>query len=126
MGASLNMFDVAPYADGAAAIVSPVPVCCQGRSQTCGAGRGSSLITGSLALHDRNDLLAFPLPNSGGARLPSAGIMPRDVDFFELFDAFAVYALLSLEAAGFARHGEGWKLGQEGKLALDGEMPLSR
>jgi len=123
----LNMFDVAPYADGAAAIVLT-----RSRMLPKGAAKpavrvvGSSLVTDSLALHDRHNLLAFRAAELSVERAcRQAGIMPQDVDFFELFDAFTIYALLSLEAAGFARHGQGWKLGKEGKLALDGEMPIS-
>ena len=54
-----------------------------------------------------------------------AGKMPVDADLFELFDAFSVYAALSLEAAGFAERGQGWKLAQDGKLSLQGELPIS-
>lgn len=123
----LNIFDVAPYADGAAAVILTRPdVLTKGAPQRPVRVMGSSLITDSLALHDRHDLLAFraaELSVEGACR--QAGILPGDVDFFELFDAFTIYALLSLEAAGFARHGEGWKLGREGKLALGGELPIS-
>jgi acetyl-CoA C-acetyltransferase len=123
----LNIFDVAPYADGAAAVILTRPdVLTKGAPQRPVRVVGSSLITDSLALHDRHDLLAFraaELSVEGACR--QAGILPGDVDFFELFDAFTIYALLSLEAAGFARHGEGWKLGREGKLALGGELPIS-
>jgi acetyl-CoA C-acetyltransferase len=46
------------------------------------------------------------------------------VDFFELTDAYSIFVPLSLEAAGFARAGEGWKLGQDGSLRLDGKLPI--
>ena len=123
----LNLFDVAPYADGAAAIVlTRSGLLPKGAVKPAIRVVGSSLVTDSLAIHDRHDLLAFRAAELSVERAcRQAGIMPRDVDFFELFDAFTIYALLSLEAAGFARHGEGWKLGVEGKLALDGEMPIS-
>jgi acetyl-CoA C-acetyltransferase len=121
------MFDVAPYADGAAAVIlTRSGLLPKGVVKPVVRVVGSSLITDSLALHDRNDLLAFHAAELSVERAcRQAGIMPQDVDFFELFDAFTIYALLSLEAAGFARHGEGWKLGKEGKLALDGKLPIS-
>ncbi|NLF52291.1 MAG: hypothetical protein GX577_14275 [Leptolinea sp.] len=53
-----------------------------------------------------------------------AGIKPGDMDLFEVCDAFSIYALLSLEAAGFAKRGEGWKLAQSGDLALTGSLPV--
>jgi len=123
----LNLFDVAPYADGAAAVVlTRSGLLPKGAAQPAVRVVGSSLVTDSLAVHDRHNLLAFRAAELSVERAcRQAGILPRDVDFFELFDAFTIYALLSLEAAGFARHGEGWKLEQGGKLALDGELPVS-
>jgi acetyl-CoA C-acetyltransferase len=47
------------------------------------------------------------------------------VDLFELCDAFSIYAVLSLEAAGFAERGQGWKLAQEGGLGLKSTLPGS-
>lgn len=123
----LNIFDVAPYADGAAAVILTRPeLLAKGADQQPVRVVGSSLITDSLALHDRHDLLAFRAAELSVERAcRQAGILPQDVDFFELFDAFPVYAVLSLEAAGFARHGEGWKLARDGQLALDGQVPIS-
>ena len=100
----LNMFDMAPYADGAAAVILtrrdllpadfPHPLV---------RVSGSSAVIDRLALHDRPDPLAF---DAAGRSLHQAcrqaGILPTDVDFFELCDAFSIYAVLSLEAAGFA------------------------
>ena len=54
-----------------------------------------------------------------------AGISAKDVDFFELHDAYSIIAVLSLEAMGFANKGEGWKLAVEGEIALDGKIPIS-
>ncbi len=34
-------------------------------------------------------------------------------------------AALSLEASGFARRGEGWRLAEEGAIAVDGSLPIS-
>ena len=58
-----------------------------------------------------------------------AHITPLQVDLFELYDAYSIYAVLSLEAAGFARRGEGWKLAEAGQvqstLGLGGSLPVS-
>jgi acetyl-CoA C-acetyltransferase len=54
-----------------------------------------------------------------------AGILPRDANLFEVYDSYSIVAALSLEAAGLAERGEGWKLAQDGKLALQGELPIS-
>jgi len=123
----LNLYDVAPYADGAAALVitrsdllpkdfphKPVRI------------SGSSVVTDTLALHDRPDLLAFHAAAFSVERAcRQAGMLPQDADFFELSDSTSIYAALSLEAAGLARRGQGWQLAADGRLDLGGEMPIS-
>ena len=41
-----------------------------------------------------------------------AGVGPQDIDSFELHDAYTIIAALSLEAAGFAKPGEGVHFGK--------------
>jgi len=122
----VNLMDMAPYADGAAAVVLTrrelVP---ESIRHPLVKVSGSSVSSDTLALHDRTDPLAFDaarLSVEGACR--QAGILPQDVDFFELTDSFSIYAVLSLEAAGFAPRGEGWKLGQDGTLRRDGKLPI--
>ncbi len=123
----INMFDVSPNADGAAAVMIT-------RSELLPPGfphqlvriSGSSLVTDTLALHDRPDPLAFQAARLSVERAcRQAGIVPSDVDLFELHDAYSIYAALSLEAAGFAERGHGWALAQDGQISLQGSIPIS-
>jgi acetyl-CoA C-acetyltransferase len=123
----LNMFDAAPNADGAAALVLT-------RRELLPPGfpyplvriSGSSLVTDSLALHDRPDPLVFRAARMSVERAcRAAAITPDEVDLFELYDAYSIYAALSLEAAGYALYGQGWQMAQEGKLALTGSLPIA-
>ena len=125
----LNLFDVAPYNDGAAAVIL-TRLELAGDPKQLGHGlvrvTGSSLAIDTLAMHDRSDPLAFEAARrSVEQACRQAGIMPQDVDFFELSDTFSLYAALSLEAAGFARRGEGWKLARDGTLSLKGKLPIN-
>jgi acetyl-CoA C-acetyltransferase len=123
----LNVFDIAPNADGAAAVLLarrpllpkelPYPVV-----RITGAANASD----RLALHDRTEPLAFDavrLSVERACRL--AGILPGDVDLFELYDAYSIFAALSLEAAGFAERGKGWQLAQNGQLGLTESLPVA-
>ncbi|MCC6148567.1 MAG: thiolase domain-containing protein [Anaerolineaceae bacterium] len=123
----LNQFDISPHADGAAAVIltrsSLLP-----RAGIEQAVRitGSSVVIDRLAPHDRPAPLAFEaaaLSVEGACR--QAGILPADVDFFELSDVYSIYAALSLEAAGCAPRGEAWKMAQEGVFGLKGTLPIS-
>jgi acetyl-CoA C-acetyltransferase len=114
----INVFDSAPDADGAAAlIVTATPT----RVRIA----ASTMATDALAVHDRPDMLTFEAARLSAAKAyPLAGIGPDDVDLFELHDAFTVFAALSLEAAGFAERGQGWRLAG-GEIAPTGRIPIS-
>lgn len=122
----VSLFDMAPAGDGAAAIVLtsreramdmvPQPV----------RVAGSALATDTIGLHDRRDMLWLEAAaRSAQEALAQAGLAPDDVDLFELHDSFTILAALSLEAAGFAPRGEGWKLARDGEIARTGRVPIS-
>jgi len=123
----LNMFDVAPNADGAAALLLTRPeMLPPGFPHPLVRIAGSNLATDTLALHDRPDPLIFQAARFSVERAcRQARITPLQVDLFELFDAYSIYAALALEAAGFAGRGEGWKLAQDGALELNGSLPIA-
>ena len=123
----LNMFDAAPDADGAAAVLLVRPgLLPLNHEQPQVRIAGSSVATDTLALHDRPDLLDFRSVRLSVERARyQAKIKLAQVDFFEMFDAYSVFAALTLEAAGFAEPGQGWKLAQDGGLALTGSLPIA-
>jgi acetyl-CoA C-acetyltransferase len=124
----VSLFDGAPDADGAAAVVlttldraadmvpDPIEIA------------GSSVATDTLALQDREDMLYLKAANLSAHRAyGQAGIAPDDVDLFELHDAFTILSVLSLEAAGFSERGQGWKWSERGgeSIGILGKLPLS-
>jgi acetyl-CoA C-acetyltransferase len=123
----LNMFDIAPGADGSAALLlTRRDLLPPSFTHPLVRISGSSSVTDTLALHDRPDPLTFQAARLSTERAcRQAGILPADIDLFELFDAYSIYAALSLEAAGFAERGQGWQLAQNGELSLDGSLPIS-
>jgi acetyl-CoA C-acetyltransferase len=128
----LNMFDVAPNADGAAAVIlTRADLLPPAFPHPLVRISGSSVVTDTLSLHDRPDPLSFQAIRLSTERAcRQAGILPEDVNLFELHDAYSIYAALSLEAAGFAGRGQGWQLAVNGEgktapLALQGSLPIS-
>lgn len=123
----LNMYDIAPNADGAAALVLtrrdllplnwtslPVKIA------------GSAASSDTLALHDRKDILYFDAAQlSAGKAMKQAGITLDQIHFFEYHDVFSLYAALQLEAIGFAIKGKGWKLAEDGSIGLKGRIPCA-
>lgn len=123
----LNMFDIAPFADGAAAVVitrrSLVP---KKFPHPLVKIASSCLITDRLAIHDRVDPLFFEAAAvSAQKACQKANVTVADLDFFEYSDNTTLHAILSLEAVGFAARGEGWKLAGDGSLTRDGNLPVA-
>ncbi len=121
----VTIFDMAPYADGAAALfLAAREVLPPQLPHAPVAVAGSAAATDHLALHDREDPLAFTAAaRSFQQALQQAGIPREDVDFLEPFDAFGVYVPLTLEALGYAEPGQAWR-DAERRFGLDGELPL--
>lgn len=123
----INMFDAAPPADGAAAVLLTRPeLLPHGYAHPLVKIAGSGNASDTLALHDRHDVMAFQAAQISTTRaLQKAGITLEQVNFFEYHDAFSIYAALSLEAAGFARRGQGWRLAADGSISLKGRIPCA-
>ncbi len=126
----INMMDSSPVCDGAAALIL-VPTE-RARQYTTGHHRGPVQILASasandtLAIHDRKDplFLEAAYVSSQKAYL-QAGVTPDDIDLFELHDAFTIMAAMSLEATGFARRGEGWRMARDEEIGIQGRLPIS-
>lgn len=122
----LSMFDAAPIADGAAALMLmrrelvpepyPYPLV---------KVAGSASAVAALALHDQTDPLQFPAAaDTVELAFKRAGRDRSELDLFELHDLFTINAAISLEAAGFAQAGQGWQLAAEGTVARGGKLPI--
>jgi acetyl-CoA C-acetyltransferase/acetyl-CoA acyltransferase len=54
-----------------------------------------------------------------------SGLTPKDIGVLEIHDCFTITALLMLEAAGFARYGEGGECIMSGITKRRGELPTN-
>jgi acetyl-CoA C-acetyltransferase len=122
----VNLMDSSPIADGAAAVVLAPASWAPHLNKTPVRIAASSVATDTVAVHDRRDPMVLE-----GAALSTynayhqAGVGPRDIDLFELHDAFSIMAALSLEAAGFAERGQGVRMALDGEIFPDGHLPIS-
>ena len=123
----LNMFDIAPNADGAAALILT-------RSELLPKDfkyprvriAASASASDTLGLHNRPNPLWFAAAQvSVEQALRKAGMRREQVDLFEYDDVYSIYAALGLEAAGFAQSGQGWKLAADGSIGLTGQIPCA-
>ncbi|MBO8174322.1 MAG: thiolase domain-containing protein [Thermococcus sp.] len=124
----LKLFDASPVCDGAAAVIITTPE----KAKELGipeekwvevAGMGRAIDTINLA--NRKDLLTLKAAKVAAERAyKMAGVDVKDIDLFEIHDAFTIMAALSLEAIGAAERGKGAQLAKEGQIAIDGDYPI--
>jgi len=123
----IRLFDVSPVCNGASAIILAAPhvaAALPGGSRVRIAG--SALATAPLALARRPDPLELAAVTSSTQHaMKQAGIDHGDVDLFEPHDAYTIMTALTLEAAGFARPGEGLAYADAERIGLRGELPLA-
>ena len=107
----LNLFDCAPYADGAAALLlATEDALPQEYAHPKVHISGSGGAIDALALHDRHDPLAFAAAGESARQaLEGAGLELEKMDIVEVWDSFSITAALQMEAIGMAPKGEAWK-----------------
>jgi Acetyl-CoA acetyltransferase len=122
----INLLDASPTGDGAAAVIL-VPAekvaSLKGKPRVTVAGSASS--TDSIAVHSRKDPLFLSAAYESSTRAyQMANVTPKDIDVFELHDAFSIMSALSLEACGFAERGQGVRLGLDNEISPNGRVPI--
>jgi acetyl-CoA C-acetyltransferase len=86
----------------------------------------SSVATHRFRIADSKNCLSLQsVQSSAEAAFRQANLRREDINLFELHDAFSIIACLSLEASGFAKAGQGWKLAAEGEIAIHGRIPIT-
>jgi acetyl-CoA C-acetyltransferase len=71
------------------------------------------------------DLLEIAASQSSRQAFRMAGIGPSDVDFATIYDSFTITVVVTLEALGFCKAGEGGSFVEGGRIGLGGELPLN-
>ena len=66
-----------------------------------------------------------PAHKAGQKAFAMAGVKHDDIDVVELYDSFTVTVLLTLEALGFCKPGEGGPFFESGRTAPGGDFPVN-
>ncbi len=122
----INLLDASPIGDGAAAVVIvPAEKVTARPARPRVVVSASAAATDTIAVHSRKDPLFLAAAHESARRCyEMAGVGPKDIEVFELHDAFSIMAVLSLEACGFAERGQGVRLGLEGQISTRGRIPI--
>lgn len=122
----LRRDDCALISDGGAALVvmsaktacelqvkAPVPILGVGQGQTSWDVQLRPSLTRTCA--DVSARMAFHM----------SGLTPADIDVAQLYDCFAVTALLTLEDYGFCKKGQAAAFVRDGQVQWDGSLPMN-
>ena len=123
----VNLFDSAPDADGAAAVILTASERAADMVSQPVQIVGSAAAIDTLTLHDRPDPLYLSAAALSAQRaFRQAGLTIADISLFEPHDAFTILTTLALEAIGFAGRGQGWQFAQSGgsQIGLRGKLPI--
>jgi len=122
----INLLDSSPIADGAASVIV---VAHEDIDQY--SGKPVSILacevgTDTIAVDNREDPLWLKgVERSVKKAYHVSGLSPRDIDFFEVHDAFSIMTALSLEASGFTEKGKAIEFAQKTGIDIQGGLPLS-
>jgi acetyl-CoA acetyltransferase len=86
---------------------------------------GSGSAVSHISMSQMEDLTVSPAKRAAEIAFGEAGITAKDVDVLQAYDSFTITVLLTLEALGFCKPGEGGPFVADGKLAWDGALPTN-
>jgi len=119
----INLMDASPIGDGAAAVIIVPAEKVMRKPKILVAA--SAAATDTIAVHSRKDPLFLQAAFlSSKKAYEMAGVTSREIDVFEIHDAFSIMAALSLEASGFAERGQGVRLGLDNQISPQGRVPV--
>jgi len=124
----VNLFDGAPDADGAAAVVLVSVDAARELGKPAVLIAGSAAATDRLTLHERENLLHLAaVAESTQKALAQAEVALDDVHVMELHDGYTILTSLALESMGYAERGQGWTLAVNAgeMLRPTGKRPIS-
>lgn len=122
----INLMDSSPIADGAAAVI----VVAEEHLDKF-KGKPVSLLacevgTDTVALDNREDPLWLKgVERSVKKAYYISGLEPKDINFFEVHDAFSIITALSLEASGFVEKGKAIPFAEKNGIDINGGLPLT-
>ncbi|MDZ4159722.1 MAG: thiolase domain-containing protein [Anaerolineaceae bacterium] len=123
----ITVLDASPMGDGAAAaVIVPADFARRHSGKPAIKVLGSGAATDTMAVHSRRAPLWLRATELSVKQVYSqTGLTPKDIDLYELHDAFTIMAALSLEAAGFAEQGQAPRLALEGEIGIHGRIPIA-
>ncbi|MEA3445845.1 MAG: beta-ketoacyl synthase N-terminal-like domain-containing protein [Bacteroidota bacterium] len=124
----LNVFDCSKVSDGA----SGIAIMSEEGLKRCGIAKSDAVevvgvghAVGNLTEDPKNLTRLDTIEKAIQFAFESAGITKDDLGTLEVHDCFTIAGILTTEALGFAKPGEGAKFVADGNTARDGKIPMN-
>jgi acetyl-CoA C-acetyltransferase len=122
----LRVFDCCPISDGAAALILTSVEKAKKYTDTPIYIKGIGQASDTMAYHDRPDLTSLKATvDASNKAYKMANLDPKDINLAMVHGCFTSAEVLAIEDLGFFEKGEGGKAAEEGKICLDGEIPIN-
>ena len=86
---------------------------------------GTGEAVSHTTMSEWDDFTESPAVRSGALAFERADVTPDDIDVCQIYDAFTPMVLLTLEALGFCKKGEGGPFVEGGTMRVDGALPTN-
>ena len=122
----LRLFDCCPVSDGAAAVILAADEVAWRYTDTPVKIIGLGQASDTIALHSRPDfttLRAAVKASDDGYKM--AGVLPKAIQVADVHDCFTIAEVVATEDLGFFPKGQGGKAAEDGRTAINGEIPIN-
>lgn len=120
-----RLMDCCPFSDGASAVVVAKPELAssfEAPVDVTGLGHATDVVP---IADKRSPVATTAARDAATEAYEQANLESTDIDFCEVHDCFTGAEVLATEALGFFADGEGGPAVEEGRTALDGEIPVN-
>lgn len=121
----LHRLDCCLVTDGGGAVVVVAPEIARDLQKPPVWLLGHGEAQSHMLISQMKDLTVSPAAASGKRAFEMAGLTPNDIDVAQIYDSFTITVLLTLEALGFCRPGEGGAFVSGGRIAPGGDFPMN-
>ena len=124
----LTLYDCCPMSDGSAALVlaSKKSVQDLGIRDEAVKVQGIGHATDYLAVQHRLSLTSFNATvEASRLAYKMANLESKDIDIFELHDAFSILELINMEDIGIAERGTSISAVKQGRTGIEGDIPVN-
>ncbi len=121
----LRLYDYCMINDGGVALIVTTPERAKDLKKPAVLVQATASSSDLTSHYTKPDLFQKAANDVARELRQTSGFAPEDIGTVHIYDNFTPIMLFSLEHFGFAPQGEGWQFIQDGRIALEGQLPVN-